>query len=138
MAIENRSKTHLEVTESVASGADGSETGNVIDAAGNATHKYNDTDDGSVASADAETFLVTGLASVKDVATVQITSNDSSVGVGNFVSVVEATPASESDFVSGYQSNAVKITLADLANDTEIGDDTDISGLDFTYTVKRG
>lgn len=120
----------------VESGTDGSETGDILDAAGNATHKYADTDDADVDSAEAATFIDTDLGRVDD-AQVSLHTEDAALATG--ATVVEARPAVEGDFESAadFVEGTILLVLRDASDGTELADDTDISSLKLTYTATR-
>lgn len=138
--VKERGESYVKEVATVESGSDSSETGDILDAAGNATHKYNDTDDSNVASADAETFINTNLGAVTE-CTVSIHTDDSSIGNGQHTAVAEAQPASASDYNSDsdYVDGTILINLVDPGDDAnspqEVSDDTDISSMKFTYTA---
>jgi hypothetical protein len=141
MTTRTRQGTSVEDVETITSGEQGSETGRILDAAGNFTDEYNDTDDPDVDGAAAGTFIKTNLGRV-DECTVDI-EVDGAAGNAPFTVVETARPATQVDFESAedFTDGTIFIRLFDPGTEadapTELADDTDISGYSFTYYAQK-
>ena len=107
------------------------------DGDGNSTTDYNSSGAGSTNDV---TFIRTNLARVDQV----MGSVQSPVdGVGAGAIQVHLAPASEAveDDLDGLgddeEYGLVKVTLLDTSDGSEIGSDTDVTGLEITYTAAR-